>query len=75
LGLDSGPQRAIAQTGDRLILTIEDNGAGFQLPMAGPAGMGIRIMRYRARMIGATLDLKSQPQHGTQITCALFKAV
>jgi len=66
---------AIAQTGDRLILTIEDNGAGFQLPMAGPAGMGIRIMRYRARMIGATLDLKSQPQHGTQITCALFKAV
>ena len=65
---------AIAQTGDRLILTIEDNGAGFQLPMAEPTGMGLRIMRYRARMIGATLDLKSQPQSGTQITCALYKA-
>jgi nitrate/nitrite-specific signal transduction histidine kinase len=29
--------------------------------------MGIRIMRYRARVIGTTLDLKSQPNQGTQI--------
>jgi nitrate/nitrite-specific signal transduction histidine kinase len=30
--------------------------------------MGIRIMRYRARVIGATLNLKSQPNQGTHIT-------
>jgi PAS domain S-box-containing protein len=65
---------AIAPAGDRLNLTIEDNGSGFQLPMTGSAGMGIRIMRYRARMIGATLDLQSQPGHGTRIICALYKA-
>jgi signal transduction histidine kinase len=34
--------------------------------------MGIRIMRYRARVIGATLDLKSQPGQGTQITCVFY---
>jgi nitrate/nitrite-specific signal transduction histidine kinase len=32
--------------------------------------MGIRIMRYRARVIGAALDLQSKVNHGTQITCA-----
>jgi signal transduction histidine kinase len=31
-------------------------------------------MRYRARMIGASLELKSQPGSGTQITCALYTA-
>jgi PAS domain S-box-containing protein len=53
---------------DRFVLNIQDNGNGFQLPMTGSAGMGIRIMRYRARVIGATLDLKSQPNQGTQIS-------
>jgi PAS domain S-box-containing protein len=66
---------AIAQSGDRLFLTMEDNGSGFQTPGTGSTGMGIRIMRYRARMIGATLDVKSQAGHGTQITCALYKPV
>ena len=61
---------AISITGarDRFTLNIQDNGTGFQLPMTGSAGMGIRIMRYRARVIGATLDLKSQPNQGTQIS-------
>jgi PAS domain S-box-containing protein len=65
---------SIVQARDRLILTIQDNGTGFQAPAAGSVGMGIRIMRYRARMIGATLDLKSQPDQGTQIICALYTA-
>jgi PAS domain S-box-containing protein len=52
----------------RFTLEIQDNGNGFQLPLTDSAGMGIRIMRYRARVIGATLNLKSQPNQGTQIT-------
>jgi nitrate/nitrite-specific signal transduction histidine kinase len=36
--------------------------------------MGIRIMRYRARVIGATLDLKSKPGQGTQVTCMFYPA-
>jgi len=53
---------------DRLNLTIQDNGTGFQLTGRSRSGMGIRIMRYRAKVIGATLDLQSQIGHGTQIT-------
>jgi PAS domain S-box-containing protein len=55
--------------GDRLKLTVQDNGTGFQLSGQSRNGMGIRIMRYRAKVIGATLDLESQVNHGTQIKC------
>jgi len=51
---------SIARDNDRFVLTIRDNGAGFQSP-GGSTGMGIRIMRYRASVIGTTLDLKSAP--------------
>jgi nitrate/nitrite-specific signal transduction histidine kinase len=33
--------------------------------------MGIRIMRYRARVIGGTLDLINRPNKGTQVKCEL----
>jgi len=59
---------------DRFVLTVQDDGTGFELPGASRTGMGIRIMRYRARVIGATLDLKSQPGHGTQVVCAFYPA-
>ena len=45
---------------------------GFELSGRNSTGMGIRIMRYRARVIGATLDLKSRPGQGTQITCCFM---
>jgi len=58
---------AVTRVRDHFNLCIQDNGSGFQLPVVGSAGMGIRIMRYRARMIGTTLDLKSRANQGTQI--------
>ncbi len=54
--------------GDRYALNVRDDGIGF-MPAGGSSGMGIRIMRYRARVIGATLSLQSQPGSGTHITC------
>ena len=60
---------------DRLLLTIQDDGSGFELSGVNHSGMGIRIMRYRARVIGATLDLKSLPGQGTQVTCVFYSAL
>jgi signal transduction histidine kinase len=65
---------ALARQGDRFVLTIEDDGAGFESSGGNSTGMGIRIMRYRARVIGATLDLKSRPGQGTQVTCVFYAA-
>ena len=64
----------LIQDRDRLGLSIQDNGRGFQAPGPRAAGMGIRIMRYRARLIGAGLEVKSVPGAGTEITCALYTA-
>ena len=41
-------------------------------PRPASTGMGIRIMLYRARVIGASLDLKSRAGQGTQVTCIFY---
>lgn len=55
-------------------LSIQDNGAGFQAANGHSQGMGVRIMQYRAKTIGATLDLKSAPGAGTRIACVFYPA-
>ncbi|MBI5668135.1 MAG: PAS domain S-box protein [Chloroflexi bacterium] len=50
----------------RLILTIEDNGRGFD-PDQPSGGLGLRSMRERAEALGATYQLTSRPGKGTQI--------
>ncbi len=55
----------------RLCLRIQDDGIGFQVASLKQAGMGLRVMHYRARSIGATFNIRSQPEQGTQIECLL----
>jgi signal transduction histidine kinase len=52
-------------------LRIEDDGEGLPPVIPQRAGMGLRIMGHRARMIGATLEVKSRPQGGTVVACML----
>lgn len=50
-------------------LTIQDNGTGIRELSGHSSGMGLHIMRYRARMIGGSLEItRSEPQ-GTVVTC------
>ncbi|HAM73284.1 MAG TPA: hypothetical protein DCM86_16750 [Verrucomicrobiales bacterium] len=58
---------------DQYIVAVDDNGRGLGIPLSPQAGMGLRIMRYRARLIGAELDLESGPSKGVRITCKLPK--
>ncbi|WP_050785966.1 PAS domain S-box protein [Pedosphaera parvula] len=58
--------------GGRYELTVKDDGVGLAIPEKAHPGMGIRIMHYRARVIGATLSLKSKPGSGTQVSCLFF---
>jgi PAS domain S-box-containing protein len=59
---------------DRFALMVKDDGAGFSANGARQSGMGLRIMDYRARVIGATLEVKSRPGAGTQLTCIFLPA-
>lgn len=52
-------------------LTIRDNGQWKPAKTAGP-GMGMRVMQFRARTIGATLHVVNGTQTtGTQVLCTL----
>ncbi|HEX4121044.1 MAG TPA: PAS domain S-box protein [Verrucomicrobiae bacterium] len=57
---------------DRYLLTVRDDGKGFLPSNKAHTGMGIRIMEYRARVIGANFALHSAPGSGTQLTCLFF---
>jgi signal transduction histidine kinase len=52
-----------------LTLEVRDNGIGFDTTGSLPdSGMGLRLMQYRAALIGARIVANSSPS-GTTITC------
>jgi len=51
------------------VLTIRDDGCGFDPVPKGQPGLGIRIMNYRAKLISGSLSLQSSPQSGTVVRC------
>ncbi len=62
----------ITLTSDRQAaeLSISDNGRGIELPpRESTSGMGLRIMRYRANLIGATFQIERIPSGGTLASC------
>ncbi len=55
--------------GDRVTLLIRDDGSGIPQPPPETPGMGLRTMRYRAGIIGATLEIRPGASGGTEIAC------
>ncbi len=60
----------LRREGADLVLTIRDNGRGFESEAVGE-GFGIAGMRERARLISGRLDVSSRPSEGTQVTCVV----
>jgi len=55
---------------EEVILTVKDDGVGFPDGMKQGAGMGLHIMNYRAKMIGASLDIRRGAGGGTIVICS-----
>jgi signal transduction histidine kinase len=51
----------------RLMLTIEDDGAGFDPAQGRPGGNGLRNMRNRTHSLGGDFEIFSTAGDGTQI--------
>ncbi|MEP6884889.1 MAG: PAS domain-containing protein [Gammaproteobacteria bacterium] len=51
----------------RFSLCIKDNGEGFHLPTSHYSGMGLKIMKYRAGMIGAKFEISPNEPRGTVV--------
>jgi two-component system sensor kinase FixL len=54
-----------------LRLRIKDDGVGMPEQPKEGGGLGIRIMKYRARLIGGVLRIKSAEEGGTVVTVTL----
>ena len=52
---------------NRAELSIKDNGRGFSMKGVSPNSLGLSIMRERAELIGAKLQIKSAVDNGTHI--------
>ena len=56
---------------NQVTLTVEDDGVGLPKGTGKTNGMGLRVMNYRASMIGATVSLAPSAQGGTLVTCIM----
>lgn len=76
----------LEELGGTLRLSVQDDGAGMATAQdetdSHPesshhisGGIGLRIMRYRAHLIGAMLDVHSEPAVGTRVDCTLAFSV
>ncbi len=54
---------------DAAVLTITNDGAPLPTDPGRSGGMGLRIMHYRAELIGATLRLGSTAEGKTELSC------
>lgn len=60
----------LVSRGPRHRLTITDDGCGFDpRHPALAASRGLRLLKYRAGMIGGTLSIVTQPGRGTRVSC------
>jgi PAS domain S-box-containing protein len=57
--------------GDRILLRVTDDGVGLPRDLGKARGMGLRIMQYRAGMIGGSLRLERMERGGTQVSCVI----
>lgn len=53
-----------------LCLIITDDGKGIKIDKSNK-GMGLNIMKYRARIIGGTLEVQNTKEMGTMVKCIL----
>lgn len=61
----------LASEGEAVLLSVGDNGVGMSKGAQEGRGMGLRIMRYRAGMVGGELSLKSNGSAGLVVGCTI----
>jgi PAS domain S-box-containing protein len=63
----------LSATSRRIVLTVGDNGAGLKKSVGRRKGLGLRIMRHRAEMMGGTLEVQRNDEGGADVICTVDK--
>ena len=61
----------LTRTDHTIKLTVTDDGHGLPKNFMKSTGMGLKIMDYRARTIGAMVELQRRAEGGTALSCVL----
>jgi PAS domain S-box-containing protein len=56
---------------ESLVLSVSDDGVGISTDVYSRPGVGLRLMRYRAGLIGGVLQIRPCEKQGTLVTCTL----
>lgn len=64
---------SFTQQQNHITLIIKDDGIGIADDAKNAKGIGLKIMRYRARMINATFSMKPNSPQGVILECTLNK--
>jgi len=54
-----------------VILVVTDDGRGFENTILRSNGIGMNILNYRARLIGANLQVSQRKKRGTKVQCRI----
>lgn len=57
----------------RIILMVSDNGVGLKKSAGRRKGLGLRIMRHRAGVMGGTLEVQNHKGGGVDVICSVGK--
>ena len=60
---------ALRSTDHAIVLSVHDDGVGIEPQDAAQGGLGMHIMEYRARLIGASLTVSPDADGGTVVRC------
>jgi len=64
----------LAAKSEGLVLSVENDGRPFPDLNAHATGMGLKIMNYRASLIGASLEIRGRGPQGTLVRCIIPEA-
>jgi PAS domain S-box-containing protein len=62
---------SMAGCSGRIYMRIADNGVGMPAQLPKSKGVGLEIMEYRARLIGASVQVRPGPAGGTEVICSV----
>jgi PAS domain S-box-containing protein len=63
--------KRLDEDGNEVILSIKDNGCGLSASSNHKKGLGLNIMHYRAKRIGAGFEVYCNTEGGTSVQCRL----
>jgi PAS domain S-box-containing protein len=54
-------------------LSVKDDGQGLPKSLHPRKGIGLQVMKHRASVLGAELNIESQPDRGVTVSCVLHR--